>query len=290
MQLDSGENLDKAKIIAGFSQQTLSIIGEKIEIFQTIDSTSLEAKRRLSASNANPKKLHGTLLLSEHQSAGRGRLGRSFYSPKKNGIYASLIYGTGNCTKSNAGEQENPKTLPLDPSCITAATAVAVSRALSSFKIETHIKWVNDIFLNGKKICGILTEGVLSTRQNQKNPTQIDTIILGIGINVFETKTGFPDELKNIAGSLNIPISRNELIARVLNNVIEAFSGTVPFAELMKEYRKRSLVLGKNVQIIKPNEKYPATVLNITDEAHLIIERADGSHEELVSGEVSLRI
>lgn len=292
-QVHAEEPLDKDKVCAGFSAQTLSAIGDKIEVFQTIDSTNLEAKRRLSTldtTTANVTSLHGTVLLAEHQSAGRGRLGRSFYSPQKKGIYVSLIYNTKETPEANENTSEQENAIPLDPSCITAATAVAVSRALSSFGIEAQIKWVNDIFINEKKICGILTEGVLNTQKEQNSTAKINTVIVGIGINVLETENGFPDELKNIAGALNKKINRNELTSTVLNNIIEFFSGSIPFTKLMDEYRERSLVLGKKVQVIKPTQQYTATVLDITDEAHLIIERADGTHEELLSGEVSLRL
>lgn len=273
---DDGEFLDKEKIYAGLSKKALSVIGDKLEVFQTIDSTNLEAKRRVAYSGQN---LHGAVLLAEHQSAGRGRLGRSFYSPAKKGIYLSLIYNTDEYTKG--------QTALIDPFCITAITAVAITRALSSFGIESHIKWVNDIFIHKKKVCGILTEGILSTKTAA---AKIHTLIVGVGINVFEDTEGFPDELKETAGALDTAISRNKLVLTVLNEIIEKFSGVSPLIELMQEYRNNSLVLGKKVQVITPNEQYLATVLDITDKAHLIIEREDGTQEEILSGEVSLRL
>ncbi len=237
-----------------------------IVVYNTIDSTNLEAKRLLSKEE---RPLSDMLLLAEHQSAGRGRLGRRFFSPQNTGIYMSLIhFDTENKNVSNSV-------------AITVTAAVAVLRALKSFGVKTKIKWVNDLYIGKKKVCGILTEGVLSS-------SKVDAYIIGIGINVMSSADDFPNEIKKIAGSINKNIDRNELAASVLNNLYTCFE-TDP-SVLMDEYRKNSNVLNEFVTVIKPNESFSARVLTITDEAHLIVQKQDGNTEELLSGEISLRI
>ena len=245
-------------------------IFKNIVIHDTVDSTMLEAKRFLKAHEI----CHGSVILSEYQTAGKGRLGRSFYSPKNTGIYMSIIY--------SAKEYSN---MQKDCAGITVATAVAVHNALDSFAIDSKIKWVNDIFIDQKKVCGILTEGVFSS--SNSNAT-FDTFIIGIGINVSKTDSELPDDIKDIATFLPKDVNRNHLVSEILNQIATIFTEQSNL-EIIDSYREHSLVLGKKVQVIRPDVTFPAKVLAITDEAHLLIELDDGTTQELLSGEVSIR-
>lgn len=274
--------------------------GITFKVFQQIDSTNLECKR-LCAQVANFRKSDGTLteqgkklhlhvVVADSQTAGRGRLGRNFYSPAKSGLYLSMIY--------------IPKTSIVQPAKMTATAAVAVCRSIKKiFNLETKIKWVNDIFLNGKKICGILTEGIANFETGG-----IEAAIVGIGINLCQSETGFPKEIENVAGSLlgNIDnpaesTKRNKLAAQIAIELVEMYSlqeksqtnsEFKKSAELiMREYRERNFLIGETVEIspvIEGTEKYKAKVLDITDEAALVVQKADGTTLTLQSGEITL--
>lgn len=265
------ENLDKNTIILSLSESAKKIFTE-IYLLHTVDSTMLEARRLLQSTE---KSCNGTVIIAEHQSAGKGRLGRTFYSPKSTGIYMTFILDASNYSSENSS-----------PVGITVASAVAIHRAFEKFGIDAKIKWVNDLFIENKKVCGILTEGVFS--KNPTNGSIFDTFIVGIGINVSKSEEDFPEELKDIATVLPKNIERTELIAEVLNALTEVFNQKNQEV-VLDEYKKYSLVIGKEVNVIKPNETYPAKVLEITNEAHLLIELPDGTQEELLSGEVSIR-
>ncbi len=270
MKTSSAIDLLEQKIIISHFTDTAKTIFKNLFVHETVDSTMLEAKRFLKENSD----CHGTVILAEYQSAGKGRLGRSFYSPKSTGIYMSLVY--------DAKEYSSTKT---DCAGITVATAVAVHKALQSFGIDSKIKWVNDIFIGQKKVCGILTEGVFSACN--ENAT-FDTFIIGIGINVSQTDTELPDDIKEIATFLPKEVDRNILVSEVLNQIASVFTEQSSL-EIIDYYREYSLVAGKKVKVIKPNETFSAKVLEITDEAHLRIELDDGTTQELLSGEVSLR-
>jgi BirA family biotin operon repressor/biotin-[acetyl-CoA-carboxylase] ligase len=252
---------------------TKFVATNKVTIFKQIDSTNTEAKKRLS-STKNVKDLEGTVLVAEKQTAGRGRLGRSFYSPAHNGIYMSIIF--------------KPENITIDTAVMTAAAAVAVCRALKKYNIQPSIKWVNDIFVNEKKVCGILTEGNVNLETGI-----IDAVILGIGLNVISTNN-FSKELQKIAGAVfekqeaNQP-DRNELVATILNEVCGIFLHPETISTVMNEYRDNSMVKGKMVTVIGAKKNYEARVIDITPSAHLIIETADGTQKELLSGEVSIK-
>ncbi len=277
------------------------------KVFSEIDSTNLECKR-LCAQAANLHNADGSLsqkgkelnfhvVLADSQTAGRGRLGRSFYSPAKSGLYLSMIY--------------IPQNVAILPAKITATAAVAVCRAIKTvFNLETKIKWVNDIFVNNKKICGILTEGFTDFETGR-----IEAAIIGIGINILEADKGFPKEIENVAGSIlgknHQSTKRNELAARVATELASLYmsqekspesqksytSESVqqqpenPVKTIMQEYKERTFLIGQTVEIspvIDGKEKYNATVIDITDEASLVVKKEDGTQAVLQSGEVSL--
>ncbi|MGP6139431.1 biotin--[acetyl-CoA-carboxylase] ligase [Jeotgalibaca sp. A127] len=237
-----------------------------VETYQTIDSTNAEAKRRL---NDNPHE--DILILAESQEKGRGRLGRTFYSPSRNGIYMSLTL-----------HDLNPQN---DATLVTTAAAVAVCQAIEELTdLKPQIKWVNDIFIDGKKICGILTEGILSLETQT-----IQSIILGIGLNVLEDEN-LPAELQQIVGSLfkkESPVSRNHLAASIINQFFRIYE-TMGTREYLDEYRERCFVLGRNVSFVKNNETYSGLATGIDDTGALEIQLTDNTTTKISYGEISI--
>ena len=241
----------------------------EIVMYDEVTSTNNIAKQKAISGTANE-----AVIISDRQTAGRGRLGRSFFSPEGTGIYMSMILTPGDTIENSI--------------LITVAVSVAVARAIEKVTGKyVQIKWVNDLYYNNKKICGILTEAVT----NMESST-IENIITGIGIN-YSTGTGdFPSELKDTAGSLFngscSNISRNKLIAEIINNVIH-ISKALTSREYMNEYRERSYVIGKRVNIIRGSESISAKVMDIDNNGCLIAE--DENHNILTvnSGEVSIR-
>ena len=214
------------------------------------------------------------LLLAEEQSAGRGRNQRSFYSPKGTGVYMSLLLRPRDFAAGQAVR-------------ITVMAAVAVCEAIEEISQErATIKWVNDIFLKKKKVCGILTEGAVSIENDR-----LDYVVLGIGINLYEPKEGFPKPLRSIAGAV-FPDPRKEgkirLISSFLNRFYELY--TKPYSTgYMDRYRSRSFVVGKRVRLITGNRTREALVCGIDEECRLLVKYPDGRKEAFCSGEISLQ-
>ena len=213
----------------------------------------------------------GLVLLAGSQTAGRGRMGRPFYSPEGTGLYLSLLIRTDQ--------------LPRDALGVTTASAVATSRAIARFTKEpVNIKWVNDIYVRDRKVCGILTE---SGSQNGKT---FDYIVVGIGVNVFPPAGGFPPEL-SVAGAVfepdDDPDLRNRLTAAMLDELETALTLLRP-EEILEEYRRRSWLDHKTVTVHQGTQSYPATVEGIGDSFCLIVRTLNGERKELKSGEVSL--
>lgn len=238
----------------------------EICIYNTIDSTNDEAKRYWKESRKAP-----CLFVSEEQSGGRGRRGRSFYSPKGTGIYMSLLL--------------RPKTGLEDSVHITTATAVVVAQAIHRLTgQEVGIKWVNDIYLQGKKVCGILTEAIM-----EPDMTGAPAVIVGIGINLSTEQ--FPQELEEIATGLgvgNIGV-RNELIAEITNGLLE-FSEDVTDCSYVERYRKLSIVLGKEIHYNEGNALVRARALDVDSEGGLMVECEDGTVKLLKTGEITVRL
>lgn len=238
-------------------------------VHKTVVSTNLEAKK-LAVDNAT----HGTVILSEEQTNGRGRLGRKFYSPAKTGIYMSVIL--------------RPKISITNAALITTATAVAVCRAVNILcKKDPKIKWVNDIFLDNKKVCGILTEAVTDFESGM-----VESIIIGIGIN-FKTKIDqFPDEIKEIAGSLysfeTSEINRNQLIAGIINELFLQYRN-LETREFLKEYKEYSLILGENIVFYENRKENFGKAIDIDNNGCLIVKTQQGEIKSLNSGEVTIR-
>lgn len=233
--------------------------------YKEVDSTNNEAKR-LVASGFN----HTALIVAEAQTAGRGRQGRSFYSPEHTGIYMTLVI--------------QPQINMFDAVSITTAAAVAVVRAIKKLTDKTlQIKWVNDIYLDGKKLCGILTEAVTDFESGM---TQ--NVVIGIGMNI--STAYFPDDIAKTAVSLNLnSITRNRLIAGIADEVLNV-SDNLSDKSYLREYRECSLVLGKHITYSKNGIIYHAIATAIDDTGGLVVMRDNGETEELRSGEISVRL
>lgn len=239
-----------------------------LKVYQSVTSTNTLAKE-LAGQGAK----EGTVIIAREQTEGRGRLGRSFYSPASTGIYLSLIL--------------RPKLALEDSIQITTAAAVAVAQAIEQVAgVSTSIKWVNDIFIGDKKICGILTEASINFESGI-----LEYAVVGIGINL-STKD-FPKELQGIAGSIftekptDTPIT-SILIAEVLNQIAFRMH-SLTSKEYLEEYRKRSFLLGRDILVLKNNQAIPAKAIDIDDKARLVVEYEDHTRESLSSGEVSVR-
>jgi len=241
-----------------------------INIFSTLESTNKTAKEM-----AIQGYDHGTVIIADSQTAGKGRLGRLFHSPSGSGIYLSFIL--------------LPESLAFEnPTAVTAFAAVAVCEAIETVTEKTpKIKWVNDIFLDGIKICGILTEAI-SDLENKS----FQWIVLGIGINVNTSIDDFPEELRDIAGSIypdgQIPITRNKLAAALINNILgEPRYGSEQ--ALYEKYKDYLFIIGQKIMVTDRQNTYEATAMDINSVGHLIVKKENGEIVTLVSGEVSIR-
>ena len=240
-----------------------------IYIYKTTSSTN-EVAKKLALTGAK----HGTVVISEEQTAGKGRMGRSFYSPANTGIYMSIIL--------------RPTLTAMDSVLITTSSSVAICDAIHKVTgIECQIKWINDIYINNKKIGGILTEA--ST--NFESGT-IDYLILGIGINFNNPKDDFPDNLKEIAGSLykgnSNGINRNMLCAEILNNILSIIPKIKDY-NFISEYKKRSIILNQEIMYTSGGIYSKGKAIDINNDGSLVIKHDDGSIKILNSGEVSIR-
>ena len=240
-----------------------------LDVRDSVDSTNAVVKA-MGASGAP----EGTVVLSLAQSAGRGRLGRRFDSPT-GGLYMSLLL--------------RPKTPASEAIFLTTAAAVAVAQAIDSVAGKrVALKWVNDVFLEDRKVCGILTEASLDVENGM-----LSYAVLGIGLNVTAPASGFAPEISQIAGAIftpgeEKPESKSLLAAEILSR-FRAFYGQLSARNFLPEYRARSLLLGEKISVLKPGRTIPAIALQIDDECRLVVRYEDGTVEALSSGEVSVR-
>lgn len=236
--------------------------GLPVTFAQSSASTQLDAKQGMDRGNSSPR-----LYLAGNQTAARGRMGRQFFAEKNGGIYMSLHI------KPNVSFDS----LPTYTIMVASATVRAIHRLTGK---DCDIKWVNDIYLDGKKIVGILTEAVSSIETGT-----ITDVIIGVGIN-FHLKN-IPDELSLKVGSLfsekNPNITRNELISEIW----QIFS-TIPEQDLYKVYRDKSLVLDRHVTFTQNGEDYSGIAQDITPTGGLLVELDKGGLMEISSGEISL--
>lgn len=241
-------------------------LGEVGEVFslcvrEELDSTSSEAKRLAARGEHVP-----ALIVAERQTAGRGRMGRSFYSPADTGVYFSLLW-----------EANAPMEAALS---VTCAASVAVMRAIRRLcGRQTAIKWVNDLYLDGKKVCGILTEAISGTGEAPK-------LIVGIGINLCTED--FPPELVGKAGSLGARgLSREEMIAQVVRELLPYLCDPTDRSWLA-DYRAHSCVLGRPITWKRGDLECAGVACGIDDRGALEVLLPDGRTERLCTGEISL--
>jgi len=236
--------------------------------YPALESTNVTLKKM-----ALDGAVEGSVVIADAQTSGRGRFYRKFYSPE-NGIYMSILL--------------RPDSAGFDATPITTAAAVAVAKAAENLSgKKTKIKWVNDVLINGKKICGILTEGAFDPESRKPQ-----YVIVGIGINAFMPTGGFDEEIKDIAGAVFDRIdaeNKSRLIAETINIFMEYYKN-LSSKEFLEEYRLRSAVIGKNIIVFKNCSQFNATAIDIDDSCRLLVEYEDGRREYLSSGEISIKL
>ncbi|MGN0667220.1 MAG: biotin--[acetyl-CoA-carboxylase] ligase, partial [Huintestinicola sp.] len=241
-------------------------LGRKMDIFKTVDSTNSFAK-----SLAQLGAVHGMTVISEQQTLGRGRMGKKFHSPNNLGIYMSVII--------------RPRLSVEYALTITSCAAVAVAEAIEKLcGLECGIKWVNDIYTNGKKLCGILTEASIGVEQGG-----LEYAVIGIGINV--SNTIFPKELEEVATSIKLEsgrsVSRSRLAAEILNS-LERHLNNICSQDFIEEYRRRSILIGKKIMVSCNGKEEIADCIGIDSYGKLLIRRENGEEAALNSGSVSI--
>ncbi len=241
----------------------------EITVLDTVSSTNDYAKE-LAAKGAK----EGTVIIAQSQTGGKGRLGRSFYSPDKTGVYLSIVLRPD---------------IPLSECLmITSSAAVAVAGAIEKISGKRAlIKWVNDIFVEGKKVCGILTEASTDVEVGG-----LSYAVVGIGVNLTEPDGGFPDELNDIVGALfksGEKAHRAQLAAEIIKRFFPLYR-SISERAFLKEYTDRSLLLGKKVRVIDGGSIAEATALEIDRNCRLKVRFKSGEEKWLSSGEVSVKL
>lgn len=240
----------------------------QVEILPAVGSTNDYLREK--AARGIPE---GYTTIAGSQTGGRGRTGRSFYSPENTGIYMSLLLRPQNCSPDQA----------VKFTTMAGAAACEAIRLVSGK--EPWIKWVNDIFMEEKKVSGILTEGAVSLENGR-----LEYVILGIGINVYPPEEGFPQELREIAGTVfkeRISDGRNRLAGEFLNSFMNYYrnQGETDYKEA---YKRRSMVLGKEIQVLGPSVTKRARALDIDQDCRLLVEYDDKVREWLTAGEIRI--
>lgn len=242
-----------------------------IHVYSTLDSTNQTAKE-MAVSGAE----NGTLIIADKQINGRGRRKRSFVSPS-GGIYMSFVLNS-------------ERFATIDHGVMITYAVNAVCEAIEAVTGKhPQVKWMNDIFLDGKKICGILTESASDFETGE-----IQWIVLGIGINFSISAKDFPKEIESIATSIykdseEVQTTRNELVAAIINRILsdEAF---IDKKAILLSYRKKLNMLGKKICIISRDGEMNARAIDIDEDGCLIAECEDGSTRHFSDGEISVRV
>ncbi len=238
-------------------------------VLSTVDSTNVMVREK-----ANNGLAEGYTVISNEQTAGRGRYGRKFFSPNGTGVYMSVLLRPDNYSASQAVR-------------ITTMAAVAMCEAIEEVSDEkAQIKWVNDIFVKGKKVCGILTEASFGLESGL-----LEYAVLGIGLNVYQPPEGFPKELEQIAGAIFAHTQddmKNRLVASFLNHFMGYYTAQNQ-TDYTEKYRNRSLAVGKQIQVISGNQVRNAFVYGVDDECRLLIKYEDGETASLAYGEIDIR-
>lgn len=239
-----------------------------ITLFDELDSTNTYLKK-LARAGAE----EGRIIIARRQSAGRGRLGRSFYSDAE-GLYISVLI--------------RPHMKAESMVFVTAMTAVAMARAIErTVNADARIKWVNDIFVRGKKVCGILCESAFGA------DALSEYVVIGAGVNITEPFGGFPADISAVAGALLPHGSGQELRSRLAAAFLEDLFGEyarLDSRSFLDEYRRRSMVTGKNVSVISPTLTRHGKAIAIDDDCRLVVRFDDGTTEHVSTGEISVRV
>lgn len=262
---DINDVLSKSEI-----ENFIGPLAEKLDITvkQTVTSTNAVLKENAAALK------EGAILIAAEQTSGRGRFARKFYSPDGSGIYMSIFL--------------RPQLAAENSVLITTAAAVAVAKAAEELSgRKAGIKWVNDVLMDGKKICGILTEAALDIESGK-----LDYAVLGIGLNAYEPDGGFPDEIKNIAGAIfdekNNSL-KNQLAAKIITYFFEFYS-SLEKRSFLEAYKEKSIVIGKKILVISGDKKIPATAIGIDENCRLEVCYENGKKDILSSGEISTKL
>ncbi len=244
--------------------------GEKLIVLETVDSTNTYAKRLALEGGQD-----GSAVVANEQTGGRGRLGRSFLSPRDNGIYLTMLY--------------RPPVAPMEAVNLTAYVAVAVCDGIeAACGIRSGIKWTNDIVLGGKKVAGILTEMAVEGETGA-----LQYLVTGIGVNVLQQQADFPPELWPVATSLAMEgctVSRGRLTAEIINALEEMYRVWLNGGgDYWQRYHDSCLTLGKEVRLLRQGRKQTAFAEGLDETFGLIVRYPDGTRETVNAGEVSVR-
>ena len=237
-----------------------------ITVRKSVDSTNAEARRR--ALEGAPE---GVVVVAEEQTAGKGRLGKTFYSPAGAGVYLSVVL--------------RPRLQADAAQYLTCAAAVACAQAIEAVTgEEALIKWVNDIFCRGRKVAGILTEGVVDMESGR-----FEHAVLGMGVNVRVPASGFPNEIADVAGAVcdeAVGALRSQLAAEMLARFWSLYE-SLPHRSFYDEYRRRCFLLGQPIVVARNGSRVRARAVDLTEDFKLVVELPDKTRRELPYGEVS---
>lgn len=272
--LDSKNDILSVQSISRYLLPELT--GLQLEVHKSIDSTNTRVKEY--AAQGKPE---GLIVVAEEQTAGRGRMGRRFYSPSGSGVYISFLF--------------RPRFTAQESLFLTTAAAVAAAETIEEVSGNpAEIKWVNDVFCHGRKVCGILTEASVNVENSM-----LEYAVTGIGFNVREPEYGFPEEIKEVAGAIFLQEgdhglaatdgeARSRMAAGMINHFWSYYQHLTE-RTYMAEYKRRSFLLGKEVHTLT-DPPVIGTAVDVDEEGHLILEKTDGSRVVLSSGEVSVRL
>ena len=264
---------------------------ERVVVLDSVDSTN-----RYLVQMAHEGAPDGQVVIANSQTAGRGRLSRSFHSPEGMGVYFSYLIRPEQSAKiqeNNDALQSGAVKEELSPAAwtkVTSMTAVAVSDAVEVVcGVRPRIKWVNDLYLGEKKICGILTQ-----MDTEPGSGQVRSIVIGVGVNVHHKTEDFPEEIRDVAGSLLTETGKHiprMLLASEMTRAMDRMRASIadPDGHYLARYREASMLPGTDVTVISGDVQRTAKALSIEDDYALRVRYDDGTEECLRGGEVSIR-